>query len=251
MFRASRGFRSRNPLISRMPHDSAVSSGAQASYGTFLFKLTILVGVMVLAGALAMGTILESGEVFGGIVLMIAAPIVAFISVIVAMRSVRLAPYFGLLYALMQGLFLGTISGVYELIAGDGIVLTALLGTAGVFVAMLILFRSGIIRVTDMFRRVMFMALLGIIFSSLFFFVLSLLGLFGEMAFGFYFVIVIISVIVASLYLVIDFDNIQTLIDSGSDQRYEWMYALSLLVTVVWLYIELLRLLLILSQRRR
>lgn len=251
MFRASRGFRSRNPLMSRMPHGAVSTSGAQASYGTFLFKLTLLAGVMVLAGAFAMGTILESESIPGGIVLLIAAPIIAFISVIVAMRSVRLAPYFGFLYAAMQGLFLGTISGIYELIAGDGIVVTALLGTAGVFVAMLILFRSGIIRVTDMFRRVMFMALLGIIFSSLFLFVLSLLGLFGEMAFGFYFVIVIISVIVASLYLVIDFDNIQTLIDSGADQRYEWMYALSLLVTVVWLYVELLRLLLILSQRRR
>ncbi len=251
MFRASRGFRSRNPLMSRMPYGSATSTGAQASYSTFLFKLTILVGVMVAFGALAMGSIMEAGEVFGGVVLLIAAPIVAFISVIVAMRSVRLAPYFGLLYAVMQGIFLGTISGLYELIAGDGIVATALLGTAGVFVAMLILFRSGIIRVTETFRKVMFMALLGIIFSSLFLFVLSLFGLFGELAFGFYFVIIIVSVIVASLYLVIDFDNIQTLIDSGADQRYEWMYALSLLITVVWLYVELLRLLLILTQRRR
>jgi uncharacterized YccA/Bax inhibitor family protein len=97
----------------------------------------------------------------------------------------------------------------------------------------------------------MFTALLGVIFASLLFFVLALLGFAGELAFGYYMVIIGISVVLASLFLVIDFDNIQMMIDAGSDARTEWMFALSLLVTIVWLYVELLRLLLILSQRRR
>ncbi len=250
MFRSSRGFRSRNPLMQTMP-TSYAGSGAQATYGTFLFKFSLLVAVMVLVGSFAMSSIVTSGEVAGGIGLIIASPIIGFISVIVAMRSMRYAPYAAFVYAVFQGLFLGTISGVYEILAGDGIVATALMGTVGVLFAMLLLYQSGLIRVTERFRKVMFTALLGVIFASLLFFVLALLGFAGELAFGYYMVIIGISVVLASLFLVIDFDNIQMMIDAGSDARTEWMFALSLLVTIVWLYVELLRLLLILSQRRR
>ncbi|MFW5913969.1 MAG: Bax inhibitor-1/YccA family membrane protein, partial [Bacillota bacterium] len=138
----------------------------------------------------------------------------------------------------------------YTLAYGDMIVPTALVSTGGVFAAMLLLYKSGVITVGPMFRRVLFTMLLGIVFTYLFLFIAGFFGFF-ETALGMdiYLLIVIVSAAVASLFLLIDFDNIKQLVDAGADKQYEWILSLSLVVTVVWLYIELLKLLAILRER--
>lgn len=246
-----RMFRSTNPMMGRM-HPGAVGgfSDYPATMGTFSLKMILLTAVLFGFAGFSFFTFINTGNFTGGIVTLIAAPIVALISVIVAMRNPSLAPYFAFIYAMTQGIFMGAISGVYEMAFGDGIVSTALLATLGVFVAMGFLYASGLVKVTSKFRRVMYTLLVGLLITSLILFVLSLFGALGGLSLGFLLLISAVSSVVASLYLLIDFDNIAKLIASGADRQYEWVFALSLMVTLVWLYIELLRLIAILSRRR-
>ena len=246
-----RMFRSTNPMMGRMrPEAMSGTSDYPATLGTFSVKLLLLTGVLISFAAFSFFNLVNTGNLTGGIVTLIATPIIAFISVIVAMRNPGLAPYFAFIYAMTQGIFMGAISGVYELSFGDGIVSTALMATIGVFFAMGFLYTSGLVKVTSRFRRVMFTLLLGLFFSSLVLLILSLFGALGGLSLGFLLLISAVSSVVAALYLLIDFDNVSNLIASGADRQYEWVFALSLMVTLVWLYIELLRLIAILSRRR-
>ena len=244
-------FRSVNPVIGRMEKSTGYVSEYSATYKGVIMKSGLLLLIMFVMGSFSMFSLLETGTITGGIFAMIGAPILAFICLIVAMRKPDLAPIFAIAYAMLQGTFLGVISGMYTLMVGDAIVGTALLATGGVFMAMLFLYRSGVIRVTSMFRKVMFTALLGLVFTSLIMVALFFLNAFTPNMMGLYTVIVVISVIVASLYLIIDFDNITNLVEAGADRQYEWVFSLGLMVTVVWLYVELLRLLFIIAASRK
>lgn len=247
-----RFFRSTNPMMGSLRNTTTSGfTDTPATIQTFSMKLLLLGAILILTGSFSFYQIVNTGTLAGGIVLMIAAPIIALVSVFVAMRNPGIAMYFAFVYALMQGVFIGAISGLYEVIYGDGIVSTAMISTLGVFLAMGFLYRSGLIKVTDKFRRVMFTILLGLLISSFVLFIISLLGGLSTFSLGFLLLISAISTVVASLYLLIDFDNISMMIETGADRQYEWVMALSLMVTLVWLYIELLRLIAILSNRRK
>lgn len=247
-----RFFRSTNPMMGSLRNTTTSGfTDTPATIQTFSMKLLLLGAILILTGSFSFYQIVNTGTLAGGIVLMIAAPIIALVSVFVAMRNPGIAMYFDFVYALMQGVFIGAISGLYEVIYGDGIVSTAMISTLGVFLAMGFLYRSGLIKVTDKFRRVMFTILLGLLISSSVLFIISLLGGLSTFSLGFLLLISAISTVVASLYLLIDFDNISMMIETGADRQYEWVMALSLMVTLVWLYIELLRLIAILSNRRK
>lgn len=244
-------FRSTNPVMRSMNQTPMVSSSDYpASLASFTVKMLLLTLTMFSFAGFSFFTLVNTGQITGGIGLLIGAPILAFISVIVAMRNPGLAPYFAFIYAMTQGIFMGVISGIYEVSFGDGIVSTALLATLGVFFAMSLLYASGLVRVTNRFRRIMTMLLISLVFTSLILVILSVTGLIAGLGLGVLLLISGVSTVVASLYLLIDFDNIARLITSGADKQYEWVFALSLMVTLVWLYIELLRLIALLSRRR-
>lgn len=148
-------------------------------------------------------------------------------------------------YALVEGLFLGAISGYFELrypnIAVQAVGLT--LGTAG---ALLFVYRMRIIKVTENFRMGVAAATGGIFLFYMASWVLSFFGIqipfiheSGLIGIGFSLVVVVI----ASLNLVLDFDFIESGVNSGAPKQMEWFAAFGLMVTLVWLYIEFLRLL--------
>jgi uncharacterized YccA/Bax inhibitor family protein len=116
-----------------------------------------------------------------------------------------------------------------------------------VFAVMLVLYRTRIIKVTDKFRRTIIIATLGVMVLYLFSFVLSLFGttlpfLNGDnMAMSIAFSLFVCGLAAANLAL--DFDFIERGINSGLPKSYEWVGALGLVVTLVWLYLEILRLL--------
>lgn len=147
-------------------------------------------------------------------------------------------------YAVATGVAVGAISKAYNN-AYSGIVLQAVGATLGVFVVMLVLYRSGIIRVTARFRRVVIGATLGVL---VFYGISMLLGLFGAnifpqgsslMSIGFSFLVAGI----AAMNLALDFDFIEKAEAAGAPKHMEWYAAFGLLVTLVWLYLEILRLL--------
>lgn len=151
-------------------------------------------------------------------------------------------------YAVVEGVLLGALTGVLERFGPQyaGIGVQALIGTAGVFVGMLIVYKTGAVRVTPRFTKWMMGALIGVLVLVLVRFVASLIspggfGLAQPTFLGYLISIVIIGV--AAFSLLLDFDQADRLVKAGAPARFAWYVAFGLLVTVVWLYIEILRLL--------
>ena len=244
----------RNPMASTIERNASYSSADSATYGGVVLRATIMVAIMLVVGGFMFQSIVATEMISGTQVgLLIGGMIVGLISVIVGVRSLRLSQFFSLLYATAQGFVLGIISGMYEVAFGDGIVITAVAATAGVVTAMLFLYRSGVIKVTARFRSIMFSLLIGYFFFLIFMMILSFFGMnflqTGNL--GFMLIISVAATVLATLMLLIDFDNITKMVENNVDRRYEWVLALSLMVTIVWLYIEILRLLAILALRNR
>jgi uncharacterized YccA/Bax inhibitor family protein len=154
-------------------------------------------------------------------------------------------------YAAVEGVFLGGVSKLFEN-AYNGIVVQAIVGTLGVAAVMLFLYSSGKIRVTPQFTKMVIGATVGymiLLVTNLVvgFFHSGGLGLFngGALSIG----ISAFAIGLASLNLVLDFDFIQKGVQQGLPERYGWLAAFGLVVTLVWLYIEILRLLSYLRER--
>ncbi|MBV6812280.1 Bax inhibitor-1/YccA family protein [Xanthomonas campestris pv. passiflorae] len=155
------------------------------------------------------------------------------------------APITALLYALIEGFFLGSISAVYEA-RFNGIVFQAILLTFGTLFALLFAYRSGMIKATENFKLGVVAATGGIALVYLATIVLGLFGVripfihdSGLIGIGFS----LFVVVVAALNLVLDFDFIESGVEQGAPKHMEWYGAFGLMVTLVWLYIEFLRLL--------
>jgi uncharacterized YccA/Bax inhibitor family protein len=148
-------------------------------------------------------------------------------------------------YAVLEGLALGAISAFYEAQL-HGIVFQAVGLTFAVLAVMLLLYRSGVIKVTDRFRMIVVAATGGI---ALFYFVSIILSffhvsipfLYGGGTFSIVFSLVVVGI--AAMNLALDFDFIARGVEHGAPKFMEWYAAFGLMVTLVWLYLEILRLL--------
>jgi uncharacterized YccA/Bax inhibitor family protein len=163
------------------------------------------------------------------------------------------APYTTPVYAAAEGIALGGISVVFES-RYPGIVSQAVFLTFGTLGALLVAYRSGVIRATENFKLGVFAATGGI---ALLYFLSFVLGFFGvnvplihsSGTFGILFSLFV--VVIAALNLVLDFDFIEQGVDRGAPKYMEWYGAFGLLVTLVWLYLEILHLLAKLQSRER
>jgi uncharacterized YccA/Bax inhibitor family protein len=152
------------------------------------------------------------------------------------------------LYSIAQGAFLGGISAFYEA-QFDGIVLQAVLATFSVFGVALALFSSGKVRVTPKFTRFLLIGMLGYLVFSLLNMILVWTGVlegWGMRGGTLGIVIGIVAVVLATMSLIVDFDSIQRGVEGGAPAKYAWSAAFGLMVTLIWLYLELLRLIAIL-----
>ena len=149
-----------------------------------------------------------------------------------------------LLYAVVEGLFMGAVSQYFNE-AYPGIVGQAVLATLSTFAGMFLAYRFGLIKVTARFRRVMTMMIFGYAIFAVVNFIFAVVtdtafGFGGSGALGIG--ISLFAVGLASFTLALDFDSIEQAIRSGAPQKYSWLLAHGLIVTLVWLYIEFLRL---------
>jgi len=181
----------------------------------------------------------------------IGGAIVAFILVIVSAFKPQSSPYLAPGYALFEGLFIGGISAIFEL-KFPGIVINAVGATLVTFLVCLGLYKFKVVKVTEQFKSVIVAATLAIATYYLFSWLASLIFNFQPIHYGNSTVSIGISVfviVIAALNLFLDFD----LIEKGARERMpkfmEWYGAMGLMITLVWLYIEFLRLLLKLSSK--
>lgn len=247
--------RSKNPVLSRAKSDVRDSSrsyvtGVTASFSGIALKSGILLAI-IFGISLFIFTNLETLAPILGPILVIAM-IVGFISVLIATFSRSMAPVFTIIYAICEGVTLGTLSALVEL-AYPGIVFGAIVITFVIFGFLLVAYATGIFKVGLGFRKFFLTALVSILFFYFIQWILSLFHIYiiNPNNFGLMIVISIIMVIMASFSLMIDFDDCRNAVDYGAPKSYEWYLSLGLLVSIVWLYTEILRLLLIIARYTR
>ncbi|KFC52993.1 membrane protein [Micrococcus luteus] len=155
------------------------------------------------------------------------------------------SPVLIMLYALAEGLFLGGISAVFEA-SYPGIVVQAVLGTFSVFAVMLALYTSGKFRPTPRMTKIVMTAMLGYLVFMLVNLVLTWTGIANLRTGSLGLIIGAIAVLLAAYSLTMDFEMAAVGVKNGAPQKYSWSVAFGLTVTLVWLYIEILRILSIL-----
>ena len=179
--------------------------------------------------------------------LILPGALIGFIIAIFTIFRKQYAPLTVPLYALSQGLFLGGISFMYSQMI-EGIVYNAILLTVTILLSLLLAYRSGIIKPTENFKLGIFAATGGIVL----FYIISVIASFFGTGFSVLdptngsmtsILVSLFVVIIASLNLVLDFDFIEEASENGAPKYMEWYGAFGLLVTLVWLYLEILRLL--------
>jgi len=238
--------RSGNPVLSKKTFTNTISSSDQMTIEGTVNKTAISLLLLVGTGYFTFDVISP--------VLLIGAGIGGFILALVTIFKKEWAPITVPLYAILEGALLGGISYMYNA-SYNGIVTNAILLTVGILVSLLIAYRSGYIKATENFKLGIFAATGGI---AIVYFVNFIMGFFGSglgvmsinnaspLSIGFSIVVVII----ASLNLVLDFDFIEEGAEKGAPKYMEWYGAFGLLVTLIWLYLEILRLLAKLNSRR-
>ncbi len=149
-----------------------------------------------------------------------------------------------LTYAVVEGVFVGLVSKAYEM-AFDGIVIQAAAGTFGIFLIMTALYKFRVIRATPKFARGLMAAVAGIFGIILVNLVLSLFGVNTHLRDGSGLAIVfsLVVIVIASLTFILDFALIEESIARGAPKKMAWTCAFGLLVGLIWVYLEVLRLL--------
>lgn len=209
------------------------------TYDDVIMKTAGLLGLLVVAGA---ATWIVAPQLFfvGAIVGLVLGLVNAF--------KKQPSPILISLYAIAQGVFLGGLSKFYEA-QFDGIVLQAVLGTVSVFAVTLMAYKSGKVRVTPKFTRILLVGMLGYLLFSIINVVLVWTGVldgWGMRGGTMGIIIGLVAVGLAAMSLIVDFDSVAVGVRNGVPAKYAWAAAFGILVTLVWLYLELLRLIAIL-----
>lgn len=230
----------------RAPAADAVDRGAM-TYDDVIMKMAISMGVLLI-GAFASWTASAISPSIG-MMLSLVGVVVGFILAMVNSFSTTIRPAAVLAYAVFEGLALGAISRVFEVIY-PGIVVQALIATAAVFGVTLALFSSGKVRNSSKLMRFTLIALVSILVYRLLSMVLSLTGVLSAGGFDSITVMGIplgilvglAAVLVGAACLIQDFDQAKIGVERGVPAKYAWACAFGILVTVVWMYLEILKL---------
>jgi len=254
--------KSSNPVFSKStfaPSHTATQQGVMTLQGT-INKSIILLLTIIVSASLTWNMVQEGNTSVGGI--MMAGLILGFITAMVTIFKKEWSAITAPIYAVFEGLFLGGVSAFVEAAffasqepgatTSNGIVFNAVALTFGVFLLMLLLYRNQIIKPTKKFMMGV-AAATGAVF--LLYLVNMIMGLFGvnmpflhsngPIGIG----ISAVIVVIAALNLILDFKNIEDAVAQGAPKYMEWFGAFGLMVTLVWLYLEMLRLVALLSGR--
>lgn len=210
-------------------------------------------GLMTVDGAVnksyLLGAILVTGAFIGFFypmpLFVYGGAIGGLILVLIGVFRPATSPYVAPLYAGVEGLFVGAISAIYAA-EFSGIVFNAITITMAMFFLMLFLYRSGLVKVTQKFRTGVIMATGAILLVYVINIIIGFFGFHmpylhqgGAIGIG----ISLVIVGIAALNLLLDFDNFDKGEQMGLPKYMEWFFAMSLIITLVWLYLEILRLL--------
>ncbi len=249
-------FRSANPALNKNTFRSfeAASAEPMTINGAVNKTAVMLILLLITAGYVWRGFFADvpPTEAMNVNVYILVGVIGGLIFALITVFKKTWAPFTAPIYALLEGLFLGGVSAFFEKVY-PGIVIQAVALTFGVLLCLLAAYRSGIIKATENFKLGI-VAATGSIFMIymltivLGFFGISIPYIHGSGPIGIIFSLVV--VVIAALNLVLDFDFIERGAEAGAPKYMEWYAAFGLMVTLIWLYIEILHLLAKLQSRR-
>ena len=238
----------------RGPSATAVETG-RMTYDDVIVKTGLSLAVLVAGAFVSWMVTIANPSV--GMVLMIAGLVIGLILAMVNIFSKQIRPAMVLAYSGAQGVALGALSSLTEMVL-PGVVFQAVIATVIVFGITLLLFTSGKVRNSPKLMKFTLISLLGIIGSRLLIWMLAAFGV-GSMEMGAQNVTVmglplsvlisLFAVVIGALCLIGDFDQVKVGVESGAPAKYAWASAFGIMVTVVWLYVEILNLLSQLNSR--
>lgn len=239
--------RSSNPAMSERIFEKVggmtAGSSAMTINGT-INKVGLMLLLLVAAASYTWRMVTGADAGNAGILAMVGGIggfVLALVTVFRPQSSAITAP----IYAILEGLFLGAISAIINM-QYPGVAFQAVLLTIGTLFTMLFLYRSGRIRATPRFQRGVLMATGAVFFAYLISWLFSLFGMgvgFMHSAGPLGIVINLVVIVIAALNLILDFDFIEKGAQMSAPKYMEWYGAFGLMVTLIWLYIEFLRLL--------
>jgi uncharacterized YccA/Bax inhibitor family protein len=238
--------------VFRKAEDLTNTEYEHATFAGVGIKTGILLTVALVTGLFAMA---NTEWFFNNIGIVIFIALSTFILSMIISFSPRSARFLSVPYAVLEGSLTGAVTAIYEY-QYSGIAMAALLLTIAIFLAGAVLYFTGVIKAGPFFRKFMFTALLGTAIGGLLIFVI---GIFNPMVWEVFYgatsnialLFSIIMVVLAGLYVIISLDNVTRIVDSGLGKSYEWYASFGILLNVIWLYLEVLRLLYYLFGRRR
>jgi uncharacterized YccA/Bax inhibitor family protein len=244
--------RTSNPTLNDEVFERAgYGSGNTMTINGTVNKMGILLMLVLIPAAYMWNQVMTAWEPSQALGPAMLGGIGGFVVALITIFKKTWAPVTAPLYALLEGLFLGGISAAYN-IQFQGLPMQAVALTFGTLAVLLLAYRTGIVRATENFRMGVVAATGGIAVLYLVSFVMSMFGTripfiheSGLVGIGFSLFVVVI----AALNLVLDFDFIEKGSEMGAPKYMEWYAAFGLLVTLVWLYLEILRLLAKLQSR--
>ena len=237
--------RTSNPALNDKVFDLGRSTGDVMTVNGTVNRTGILLCLLMFTAIFSWDraySAVDPGELYPWL---IGSGIAGFVVALITVFKKTAAPITAPIYAAIEGILLGILSAFYEM-QFPGLVFQAILLTFGTLFALLMAYRSGVIKATENFKLGVFAATGGIALIYLTTFILSFFGLsipyiHGSGTIGILFSLFV--VVIAALNLVLDFDFIERGAERGAPKYMEWYAAFGLLVTLIWLYIEMLRLL--------
>jgi len=243
-------FRSNNPVLKEKLFATPISAGETMTIQGMVNKTGLLLLFVVVAAAWTWG-LSHSPTPEAAFPWMIGGALGGFVLALVTVFKNTWSPVTAPIYALLEGLFLGGISAVFEK-SYPGIAVQAISLTFGVLFVLLLAYKFGLVRATQRFKLGVIAAtgaiavvyLVNMVLGAFFHSQISVLYSSTPLGIG----ISVVVVIIAALNLVLDFDLIETGARMGAPKYMEWYGAFAMMVTLIWLYLEILRLL---SKTRR
>ncbi|DAC38465.1 MAG TPA: Bax inhibitor-1/YccA family protein [Candidatus Poseidoniales archaeon] len=239
-------YRSSNPALNPQYFQGGMAAERMTLDGTINKTLTLL-GLVSIAAMLSYSICIQNPG-FGLMMSFGAAIVGAVLAVVILFVRPNNPQIMMGLYALIEGLFVGGFSYMvenYYLGGSEGVVLQALVGTVAVFLTMLTVYKFGIIKPTEKFVLVVCSLVGAIMIVYVFNFILMLFGTTvpflhssGPIGIG----ISVVFITVAALMLIVDFGMIENGVKFGAPKNMEWYGAFGLVLTLVWLYLEMLKL---------
>lgn len=247
-FFKTKSYTSRQETQVNTIHDSQVIVHEPMTVEGTINKTALLFGILAITSTLTwyMASLGQNVSI-----MMIGGAVVGLILVLVAAFKPHLSSYLAPGYALFEGLFIGGLSYYFETMY-PGIVIQAVSATFVTFAVCLALYKFRIVKVNQTFRSVVIASTMAILTYYVISFILNITGVYTPVHYGNSLMSIGISVfviIIAAMNLFLDFDNIEDGVNNNQPKYMEWFGAMGLMITLLWLYIEFLRLLSKLASR--